>query len=177
MVSVDALKVTIIMRWNNKSHSSETRLYILLNKKIIMKKQKAIWLDFKEAFVITIDEERKDVEHILSEIEHYHIKGGARSKTPYGPMDKVSESKYLERKKHQANNFYKRVMESTSDADEILIMGPAEAKFGLRDAIGKSNAFAPTLLGFETVDSISMNQKIEKARKFFGDYCSTKDLV
>ena len=60
-----------------------------------MKKQTGIWLDFKNAFIITLENKSVDVKTIDSDIEDYHVKGGARSKQPWGPMDKTSESKYL----------------------------------------------------------------------------------
>ena len=132
-----------------------------------MKKQIGIWLDYKEAIIINLYGAQPTVKTIASEIEDFHLKGGARSKTPYGPMDKTSEKKLLERRKKQADNFYKKIMEQTKNADEILIMGPAEAKIGLRKKMTNDKAFSPFVVGFETVDSITENQKVAYARDFF----------
>ncbi len=134
-----------------------------------MKKQIGIWLDFKEAHIITLDNKENKVEIITSEIEDFNIKGGARSKTPYGPMDVTSEKKYLERNKNQVDKYYSKIMENVKDAKEIFIMGPAEAKVGLRKKMVNTNSFSPFIKGFEAADSISENQKVARVREFFGD--------
>lgn len=133
-----------------------------------MKKQIGIWLDYKEANIITFNGEKNEVEIIPSEVEVYRLKGGARSKQPYGPMDKTSESKILYRRKQQVEKYYKKIMEATKDGDEIYIIGPAEAKIGLRNKMTKTRNYRPMIKGFETVDSITKNQKIAQTRNFFG---------
>lgn len=132
-----------------------------------MKNQIGIWLDFREAHIITLEGKENKVEIILSEIEDFNIKGGARSKTPYGPMDVTSEKKYLERNKNQVDKYYSEIMEYVKDAREVFIMGPAEAKIGLRKKMVKTNSFNPFIKGFEAADSISENQKIARIREFF----------
>lgn len=137
-----------------------------------MKKQIGIWLDYKEAYIITLNGKQNDVEIIPSEIEDFHLKGGSRSKTPYGPMDTTSESKFLERRKHQVEKYYKKIMEATSNANEIFIIGPAEAKIGLRGKMTKTRSYRPMIKGYKTVDSITKNQKVALTLEFFG-YSST----
>ena len=132
-----------------------------------MNKQIGIWLDFREAHIITLEREKNNIEIILSEVEDFNPKGGARSNTPYGSMDVTSEKKYLERNKNQVDAYYSKIMEYVKDATEIFIMGPAEAKIGLRKKMVKTNSFSSSIKGFETVDSISKNQKIARTREFF----------
>ena len=139
-----------------------------------MKKQIGIWLDFREVHIITLEGEKNEVEIILSEIEDFNIKGGARSKTPYGPMDVTSEKKYLERNKNQAEKYYSKIMEYVKDAREIFIMGPAEAKIGLRKKMVETTTFKPFIKGFDTADSISKNQKVARTREFFKDDAKIK---
>lgn len=140
-----------------------------------MKKQIGIWLDYKEAYIITMNGKQNEVEIIPSEIESFNLKGGSRSKQPYGPMDKTSESKLLARRKSQVEKYYKNIMEVTKDATEIYIMGPAEAKIGLRDTMNKTRTYRPFIKGYATVDSITKNQKVAKVREFFG-YSSTSTV-
>ena len=59
-------------------------------------------------------------------------------------------------------------MDEVNGADEIFILGPAEAKIGLRDKVVKARQFRPSILGFETADSITYNQKVAKVVEFFG---------
>lgn len=151
---------------SNIHHCSPRDINLNLKKKI-MKKQIGIWLDFREAHLITLAGEENKVKIISSEIEDFNIKGGARSKTPYGPMDVTSEKKYLERNKNQVDRYYSKIMEYVKDAEEIFIMGPAEAKIGLRKKMVNTNTFHPFIKGFETADSISENQKVARVREFF----------
>ena len=132
-----------------------------------MKKRIGIWLDFKEANVIVLEKEGANVENILSEIEHFHPKGGARSKSPYGPMDKISESKYLARRRSQEKAYFEKLMDTVKSADELFVFGPAEAKDGLLKAIKSSRNFPPVLKGVERADSMTENQKVAKVRAFF----------
>ncbi|HHM20648.1 MAG TPA: hypothetical protein ENJ20_01375 [Bacteroidetes bacterium] len=137
-----------------------------------MRKRVGIWLDFNEANIIELGAGgKKDVKitTVPSGIEHYHPKGGARSKTPYGPMDQMSEKTYLERRKAQEKAYFKKLMEAVKDADDLFIFGPAEAREGLEKAIRANNNFRPRLWGSERVDYITQNQKVAKVRDFFSE--------
>ena len=134
-----------------------------------MKKRIGIWMDFREAFIIELQEKDASIAHVSSEIEDFHPKGGSRMKgAPWGPMDKISEPKYLERRKHQEKDYYQRLMKATEIADELYIFGPAQAKEGLKKAINDNTNFKPSLKGVETADSMTENQRVAKVRAFFG---------
>ncbi len=132
-----------------------------------MKKKIGIWLDFKEANIIELNKDETKLETIFSEIELVHPKGGARSKTPYGPMDKISERTFLERRKMQEKAYYRKLIAAVQDADDLFIFGPAEAKDGLLKAIKSSSNFHPNLKGVERADSMTENQKVAAVRAFF----------
>ncbi len=133
-----------------------------------MKNKIGVWLDFKEANIIKLNEEEHTIETIPSEIELVRPKGGARSKTPYGPMDKISERTFLERRKAQEKNYYDKLIVAVRDADDVFIFGPAEAKDGFLKAIKNQAGFAPAVRGVERADSMTENQKVAKVRAFFG---------
>ena len=132
-----------------------------------MTKQIGIWLDFKEAFIITLSSEKASVLHIPSEVEDFHVKGGARTKQPWGPMDKTSDTKYLGRRATQLKHYYAHIMEKVRDADELFVFGPAEAKKGLEKSIKASNAFKARLHDIQTADSMTQNQMVARVRTFF----------
>ena len=132
-----------------------------------MKKQIGIWLDLKEAILITVNSKESKMEKIQSEIEDFKVKGGHRSKTPYSTMEVASDIKYLERKNNQLEKFYKHIMNKVKDVDELFIMGPGEVKIGLRKRIERTKSFKPIIKGFEVVDSVTDNQKIAKTKSFF----------
>jgi hypothetical protein len=132
-------------------------------------KQTGIWLDFNEAYIIKLTDGEVSTETIVSEIEHGKIKGGSRSKTPWGPMEKTSESKFLERRKQQTRQYFETICQSISEVDEFFIMGPAEAKIGLQKHIENSAVLQDRLLAVQTVDSMTNNQKIAIVKAFFAD--------
>lgn len=132
-------------------------------------RQTGIWLDYDHANIFHLQNDQVNEVMVKSNIESYKLKGGARSKTPWGPMDNTSESKHLERNKHQKNAYYKEICEKLKETDELLIMGPAEAKEGLNKYLKKHKGLKnnASLLDIQTVDSITKNQQIEKVKSFF----------
>ena len=132
-----------------------------------MKKQTGIWLDFKEAFIIEINGEKSKVTKVDSNIEFTHPGGGARSKTPWGPMDKISENKLLDRRTQQATSYYSQIIDKIKDADEVFIFGPAEAKVGLMKKIDNSKNKQFEVKGIVAADVMTDNQKIAFVRNFF----------
>ena len=93
-----------------------------------MNREIGIWLDYKTAYLIRLQEAEATVEEIPSAVEDYHPSGGATSKTPWGPQDSVKEKTYLERKKQQLQRFFQTIMEKLQKDDALYIFGPAEAK-------------------------------------------------
>lgn len=136
-----------------------------------MKKQIGIWLDFKEANVISLDGMRERYDTIISDIDTARPKGGARSKTPWGPMDTVSEKAYLERRKREERNYFDRIIDAVQEADDVYIFGPAEAKDKLVKVIKENtHLFHPRLSDIETADSMTKNQKISRVRDYFRNH-------
>ena len=131
-----------------------------------MKKKVGIWLDYRKADIIAINGGEINTIEVRSNLDESKPIGGARSKQPYGPMDTVSESKHLEKRKQQLKSFYQEIMSKIKDADELFVFGPAEAKIGFNKEMDIP-AFKPVILGVENADSITLNQKISKVKSFF----------
>ena len=89
-------------------------------------KQVGIWMDKQEAKGVVLNNDKESFFNIPSELDFFNPKGGSRSKTKWGPQDVVQDSKYLEREKHQLKKYFEEIAEQVSDADEIVIFGPAE---------------------------------------------------
>ena len=133
-------------------------------------RQTGIWLDWNDAYIFHINDGSISKKRIKSNIEHYNVKGGSRSKTPYGPMENTSESKALARKKQQNTDYFERLLNETSQSQELLIMGPAEAKIAFRDFYKSVNRSKAELLGVLTMDSITENQMQAHVRNFYGAF-------
>ncbi len=144
-------------------------MLVILYKKDMMqitsKIQTGIWIDGKEAFLIRFENGQLTQETIQSGIEDFHPVGGARSKTIWGPMDKMDEKKLLERRKQQEHAYHQQIIERLGQSNELYIFGPAEQKVKLRKELLKSNN--KYLLTMDTADKMTQRQRIAKVRDFF----------
>jgi len=144
-----------------------------------MKKYVGIWLDHREAFVVSLtknqpfaEENYEMIERIESDIERrVRLSGGSRTrKTPYGPQEISVDSKQEDRFKLQLREYFKEILLRISDADRILIFGPGEAKIELKKEIEKSKRFANIIKKIESADKMTQRQIAAKVRAFFKPY-------
>ena len=78
-----------------------------------------IWIDRKEAIIVTLNGETSTVTRILSDVEPSPRQ---KSMSSRASSDKVRE----ERRKNQLRRFFKAVIDDTRGATEIHILGPGE---------------------------------------------------
>lgn len=126
-----------------------------------MKKEESktgIWIDYDKAFLIQISPSKTEIKKIESNIEHFHVHGGSRSKIAYGPQDNVSESKLLARKRQQQSDFFSEVIKKVDPHDAIVVFGPAEAKVGLKKAFLNHSSFKKKNISVESTDNMTENQ-------------------
>ena len=137
------------------------------------KKQTGIWLDYKEAFLVIMDEEKggePELKHLRSHIEWGVPKGGSRSKTPYGPQGGVNERSFTDRRHHAEKAYFDAVIREIDPAtDELVLFGLAEAKYGLQNVIESIKHFHPKLVGVFPAEAMSENQLKAKVRDFFAN--------
>ncbi|MEM8909432.1 MAG: hypothetical protein AAGD05_16415, partial [Bacteroidota bacterium] len=132
------------------------------------KKQIGIWLDQKQAYLIQLHPTKTEVQHVPSNIEDYHVVGGARSKVPWGPMDKVSEKKALERRKHQFQQYFQALLQLAQTADELYLFGPAVTKHKFQQMIETQVTNGPVIHLVENADKMTERQMIAQVRQAFG---------
>ena len=134
------------------------------------KKQIGIWLDFKEAFLVTFDakDDTPEIKHIPSNIERGIPKGGSRSNTPWGPHMAVKEQAFLARRKKEEKAYFESILKAIdTKTDELMIFGPAEAKTGLLKAIKAVKNFPTAVKAILPADSMTQNQIVATVRDFF----------
>ncbi len=134
-----------------------------------MKKiQTGIWLDFKDAYIVTFNEGEAATKHIRSEIKHQATKGGSHSKSPWGPQFSPPDNSNLERDKHAEHHYFQQILEAVNPlTDEIVIFGPAQAKLGLKKEIEHIKHYKPQLLGVFPSDYATQNEMVVLMRDFF----------
>lgn len=132
-----------------------------------MERVTGIWLDLDQAYIYHLQKGKNDFMVVASEIEHYHLVGGSRSSTPYGSQEAVSESKFLERKKHQKRDYFERVAQHLTGSLEVVLIGPAETKFELDDYLNESQGKDYILHRPITLDSMTENQVRAAIRDYY----------
>ena len=129
-----------------------------------------IWMDKRRAIIIKLQTNGKpQIKIIKSNIEDYHPVGGARSKVAWGPVDSVSESKYLARKEQQLKRYFTNIIGQFEDQSNLYLFGPAEAKIRFREFIRNFKSKRIEVEGFESSDTMTENQMVAKVREFFKD--------
>lgn len=113
-----------------------------------------VWLDHSEAHVmhITPDDVEKSVVHPAKPHAHLHSRSGT-----VGAGRQAEDQAY-----------YHAVAEALKGAQEILVVGPAQAKLQLIKHIHTHHhGMADKVVGVETVDHPSDAQLVAYARKYF----------
>jgi len=131
-------------------------------------KRIGIWMDKQEAFGVVFESGRESDFRIPSEMDFFNPKGGARSKTKWGPQDVVQDSKYLETEKHQMKRYFQKIVDAIQDVDQLALYGPAEAseKF-VKELKENHPQLADKVRTQEKADSMTDNQFKAMVKHFF----------
>lgn len=132
-----------------------------------LKSLKGIWLDSKQAVIVSFQNDEAKTEVVLSNIDDFHAIGGTRSKTPWGPMDTNPEKKYEERKKHQLRKYFDEVLKKVEGAKALYLFGPASTKNQLSESIADRHQFRGCKVTVESADSMTEPQKIARVKEHF----------
>ncbi len=113
-----------------------------------------VWLDHSEAHVMHIapDDVEKSVVHPAKPHRHLHSRSGTLG------SGKLPEDK----------QYYHDVVEALQGAQEILVVGPAQAKLQLiKHMHAHDPAVADKVVGVESIDHPTDGQLVAYARKYF----------
>ncbi len=113
-----------------------------------------VWLDHSEAHVMHIspDDVEKSVIHPAEPHLHLHARSGTLGSG----------------RKSEDQDYYHAIVEALKGAQEILVLGPAQAKLQLIKHIhAHDHGMADKVVGVETVDHPSDAQVVAYARKYF----------
>jgi hypothetical protein len=113
-----------------------------------------VWLDHSEAHVmhISLDDVEKSVIHPAHPHQHLHARSGS-----------IGDGR-----KGEDQAYYHAVAQALAGAQEILIVGPAQAKLQLVKHIhAHDHGLVDRIIGVETVDHPSDGQLVAHARKYF----------
>ena len=137
--------------------------------KAYQKNVAGIWIDHRKAVIVTITDGGKTIERVESNVERkVRLSGGSRTgKTPYGPQQVAVDGKQEARIKRQLREYYQEIIRRIQDANQILILGPGEAKIEIKKEIQKSRELALSKISVEPADKMTEKQIAAKVRQFF----------
>lgn len=131
-------------------------------------KQIGIWMDKKEAFVVTVADGDTKMRTISSDVEFFNPKGGSRSKTPWGPQQVVHDDRYTARETHQLHRYYDSLANALEDAEVIVLFGPAGTNAEFKKRLDEVHpAIGARVKDVLTADSMTANQVKALIRKYF----------
>lgn len=133
-----------------------------------MKKQTGIWLDLKQAIVITLFEDGYKLKIIESEIQVKERYDGEKKKFGrFGSQFLNDETKKKRRLEEQINKYLKRIFNEIKNVNEIVLFGPASLKRKLAELIKSDRTMAEKLKAVKTADVMTQNQMVAWVKKFF----------
>lgn len=124
-----------------------------------MEKQIGIWIDSKEALIIS--PESGKLKKVDSAIENLTVSTHRTSKQA------VSDTKLLNKKNKQVKDFCATVLSEISEPEAIYLFGPSQMKIELEREIKEDSRFQAVSLFVDTADSMTQNQLIERVRSHF----------
>lgn len=130
-----------------------------------MKKEVGLWIDHRQAVIVTLVDQVEEIKRITSDIEQLVRYSGAS----HGSRDDTTEirrDRQDRRFEDHLSRYYGEVITSLRDAYSILIFGPGEAKGELQKQL-ESQALGERIVGVETTDKMTEGQVAAKVRDYF----------
>ena len=133
-----------------------------------MKKAIGIWVDHRQAVLVSMEAGETVIRQLESGIEpHVHSSGGWRAGGNAGVQSITKENTADERRKHQRHDFYQEIIKAAGEAGAVYILGPGEAKHELIKEIEKIKGSHLTVSAVETCDRMTEPQIAAKVKAFF----------
>jgi len=127
-----------------------------------------IWIDQKEANLITLTKKAIHSKTIYSDIEtRIRTEGESKQFGRFGDQYLVDEKGKENRVKEYTQKYMLRVVKELSKADEIFLFGPAQMKLKLEKHISGIPELALKLKDTRTAENMTHNQKLAYVRDFY----------
>jgi hypothetical protein len=132
-----------------------------------MKTRVGMWIDHKQAIIVTVTDKGKEMGSIVLKSEEQHRRSGDPhlngSHEPHQvTADDIRQRVFTE----HLNIYYDAVIAAIGDAESILIFGPGEAKGELKKRLERKN-MGERIAAVEAVDKMTKRQIAAKVRKHF----------
>ncbi len=131
-------------------------------------KKVGIWLDQKEANVITLFENTQKNKIIYSDIEtRERFEGETKQYGRFGEQYLNYEKGQQKRVEDLTNRYLNKIIQELNNVDEIMIFGPAQTKIKLEKLIQSNPNLLSKLKDVQVSDNMTENQKVAYVKKYF----------
>ena len=129
----------------------------------LMKKEVGLWIDHKQAVIVTLVDQVEETKRIISDIEK-HVRYSGASHGSHDETTEIRRDRQDRRFDDYLSKYYHEVIACLRDADSILIFGPGEAKDELQKQL-EGQALSERIVVMETTDRMTEGQIVAKVRQ------------
>lgn len=127
-----------------------------------------IWIDHRNAVIVTLSAESEHTTRIASNVEKHPERGGdSPLKGSYEARQVPADDSRQRALTGELNIYYDAVIAAIRDYDSLLIFGPGEAKVELHKRLLKMK-LGGRVAAVQTEDKMTDRQVIAKVRTHFG---------
>jgi len=128
-----------------------------------MKREIGLWIDHREAIIVTLEGDKEDIKRIESDVEKRVRFSGAAD------TNGVGEDKRDRRIEGHLDHYYDAIIAQLGEATAVLIMGPGEAKTEFHKHMEKQLPLTK-FVNVESADKMTDAQIVAKVRRNFQLY-------
>jgi hypothetical protein len=127
-----------------------------------------VWIDLKEAHIITLSEGSIYSKTIYSEVEtRIRNEGEKKQFGRFGDQYLVDEKGIKNRIEEFTHRYLISILKELKSADEIMVFGPAQTKGKLQKVILNDPEVAAKLKAVQVSENMTHNQKIAFVKDFY----------
>jgi stalled ribosome rescue protein Dom34 len=130
-----------------------------------MKTEVGLWIDHRQAVIVTLVGQVEEIKRITSGIEK-KVRYSGVSQGSHDDTTEIRRDRQDRRSDAHLSKYYDEVIACFRDADSILIFGPGEAKGELQKQL-EGQALGERIVNVETTDSMTDGQVAAKVRQYF----------
>jgi hypothetical protein len=140
-----------------------------------MKTETGVWIDTERAMIIELKDGQSEVGVINSGIEtRERFEGEDKKFTRVGSVYIDPETNDERRFDQQVDRYLDTVKAALSNAEALVIMGPAQMKKRLEKLLLEDKSFDGKVLGVEPADKMSENQMVAWVKDYFSHIAEEK---
>jgi len=131
-----------------------------------MTNRAGLWIDHKQAVIVTIQEQGETVQKIESGAKRIEWRGKGRRRSADGAQYAQGEDQLDNQFMEQLKKYYDRVALLLKGAAGVLILGPGEARTELKARLEREKG-SPREIHIEPADRMTERQIVARVREHF----------